>query len=414
LISGGVDCWGSGGAGQLGDGQFYTIGHRGSAAPVPVVAVDGTGTLNGVASLVSLSGGAEADSSYCAVLTSGGVDCWGYGNDGELGDGVFYTSGHHGSAVPVEVQGVSGTGTLSGVTGLTGSYGTYGGTYCALLISGGVDCWGYGGFGQLGDGEFYTSSPYGSAVPVQVEGVGGTGTLTGVASLDTAGNGGTSCVVLTAGGVDCWGGAGAGDLGNGQQNENSAVPVQVEGVGGTGTLSGVTGLTGTFGSYGPTYCALLTSGGVDCWAYGGFGQLGDGQFDSSSVPVHVEGVGGTGTLSGVAGLTGSYGTYGGTYCALLTSGGVDCWGWGNDGQLGDGQFYVNGDDGSAVPVQVEGLGGTGTLSGADRVTAGFEGYCALLASPGVDCWGEGDDGQLGDGQFYMTSPYGSAFPVAVQ
>ena len=55
--------------------------------------------------------------------------------------------------------------------------------YCALLTSGEVDCWGNGEYGQLGNGTFYTSSPFGSATPVVVEGVGGTGTLTGVASL---------------------------------------------------------------------------------------------------------------------------------------------------------------------------------------------------------------------------------------
>ena len=54
-------------------------------------------------------------SSYCALLTSGRVDCWGYGNDGELGNGQFYPSGNYGSAKPVAVVSTSGSGTLSGV-----------------------------------------------------------------------------------------------------------------------------------------------------------------------------------------------------------------------------------------------------------------------------------------------------------
>jgi hypothetical protein len=41
--------------------------------------------------------------------------------------------------------------------------------YCALLTSGGVDCWGYGQFGELGNGEIYKHSPFGSAVPVKVK-----------------------------------------------------------------------------------------------------------------------------------------------------------------------------------------------------------------------------------------------------
>ena len=74
------------------------------------------------------------------MLSSGGVDCWGYGADGELGNGIFYTTGNEGSATPVEVEGVGGTGTLTGVTSLTSDSDGY----CSLLTSGGVDCWGDG------------------------------------------------------------------------------------------------------------------------------------------------------------------------------------------------------------------------------------------------------------------------------
>ena len=102
------------------------------------------------------------------------MDCWGAGQAGALGDGAFAAS-----AVPVEVEGVGGAGTLTGVTSLEG--GLLG--YCALLTSGGVDCWGDGYYGELGNGMYYTTGNAGSATPVQVEGVGGTGTLTGVRSL---------------------------------------------------------------------------------------------------------------------------------------------------------------------------------------------------------------------------------------
>ena len=48
----------------------------------------------------------------------------------------------------------------------------------------------------------------------------------------------------------------------------------VLGVGGGGTLGGVVSITGD--GYGGSYCALLTSDGADCWGYGFFGGLGDG------------------------------------------------------------------------------------------------------------------------------------------
>ena len=168
---------------------------------------------------------ASDDDGYCTLLTSGGVDCWGYGGEGELGNGTFYTSSPYGSAVPVAVEGVGGTGTLTGVTSLIDDSGNY----CALLISGAVDCWGYGAEGELGNGTFPGSPYYGSDTPVEVEGVGGTGTLTGVSSL--AGGAGNICALLTSGGVDCWGSDYVGVLGNGPFNggppSDSATPVEV-------------------------------------------------------------------------------------------------------------------------------------------------------------------------------------------
>ena len=55
-----------------------------------------------MASLASAGGYGESD---CAVLTSGRVDCWGYGYYGDLGNGTFYTTGNEGSATPVAVWG---------------------------------------------------------------------------------------------------------------------------------------------------------------------------------------------------------------------------------------------------------------------------------------------------------------------
>jgi len=382
LTSGGVDCWGYGGNGELGNGQYY-----GSAIPVSVVSTSGSGTLSGVASLTS--GG---DNGYCALLTSGGVDCWGSGDSGELGNGQYSHS-----AIPVSVVSTSGSGTLSGVASLTsGSYG-----YCALLTSGGVDCWGYGGNGELGNGQYYDS-----AIPVSVVSTSGSGTLSGVASLTSGGY--SYCALLTSGGVDCWGYGNSGELGNGQYYD-STIPVSVVSTSGSGTLSGVASLTSDGYSYGSGYCALLTSGGVDCWGSGGSGQLGNGQWSNSAIPVSVVSTSGSGTLSGVASLTSDGYSYGSGYCALLTSGGVDCWGYGNNGELGNGQYY-----GSASPVSVVSTSGSGTLSGVASLTSGDNGYCALLTSGGVDCWGYGNNGELGNGQYYGSSTnYGSAIPVSV-
>ena len=375
VASGGVDCWGAGSYGQLGNGTFSD-----SASPVAVEAVGGTGTLTGVTSVVGDGYGSDGVS-YCAVLASGGVDCWGYGSHGQLGNGTFYTTGGDGSAAPVEVEGVGGTGTLTGVTSVVGD--GYG--FCGLLGSGGVDCWGYGDNGQLGDGFIYPTGNEGSATPVEVEGVGGTGTLADVASVVSSGI--SFCALVASGGVDCWGSGADGQLGS-DTIPDTASPVAVEGVGGTGTLIGVANIATDEED---TYCVVLTSGGVDCWGTGGYGQLGNGTFSLYAVtPVAVVGVGGAGTLTGVTNVVGADNFDNGDgFCAVLGSGGVDCWGYGYDGELGNGVFYTSNPEYSVTPVTVEAVGGVGTLTGVTSLAGDGEGYCALLASGGVDCWGDG-------------------------
>ena len=368
------------------------IGHERMASALEAAFGENWNSTSKVLSVVGEGKG------YCALLTSGGVDCWGYGYAGELGNGQFYTSGNGGSAVPVAVVSTSGSGTLSDVASLIAD-----GGYCALLTSGGVDCWGYGADGALGDGQLSDS-----AIPVAVVSTSGSGALRGVNSL-AADNEGGNCAQLTSGGVDCWGYGADGALGDGQLSD-SAVPVTVVGTSGSGTLNGVADLDSDNGGF----CARLGSGGVDCWGNGNDGELGNGQFYTSgiygsAVPVAVVSTSGSGTLSGVADLDSDSGGY----CALLTSGGVDCWGFGYDGELGNGQFYTSGNEGSAVPVAVVSTSGSGTLGNVASLTGGGSGeaidsYCALLTSGEVDCWGGDVYGNLGNGQ-----SSDSAVPVTV-
>ena len=175
----------------------------------------------------------------------------------------------------------------------------------------------------------------------------------------------------------------------------SATPVGVVGVGGSGLLAGAVHL----GSDGESICAVLAAGGVDCWGGNTYGELGDdasptvaGGHPDSDTPVAVAAVGGSGRLAGVTGI-GSDGT---GYCALFSSGGVDCWGDNLNGELA---YSAPGNPPTAygVPVPATGVDGSGLLGGATDLVSDGDGYCALLASGDVACWGSNSAGQLGHG-----------------
>ncbi|MCL2449538.1 MAG: hypothetical protein FWD17_11370 [Polyangiaceae bacterium] len=134
---------------------------------------------------------------------------------------------------------------------------------------------------------------------------------------------------------------------------------------------------------------MTTAGGVQCWGYGVDGELGNNSTSSSLVPVAVSGL-----SSGVSAV--AVGTSHG--CALTTAGGVQCWGDNSYGELGN-----NSTSGSLVPVPVSGLS-----SGVSAIAAGYFHTCALTTAGGVQCWGSNSSGQLGN-----SSTTDSHVPVAV-
>jgi alpha-tubulin suppressor-like RCC1 family protein len=126
-------------------------------------------------------------------------------------------------------------------------------------------------------------------------------------------------------------------------------------------------------------CGLTTGGRAYCWGWGDEGQLGDGSFRVRDAPVPVSG--GRTFVTVSAGHAHS--------CAVTTDGIAFCWGDDSSGQLGDGGPGAQ--QKSAVPVAVSG----GLRFGV--VQAGYYQTCGLTVSGVAYCWGQNDSGQNGDG-----------------
>lgn len=74
-------------------------------------------------------------------------------------------------------------------------------------------------------------------------------------------------------------------------------------------------------------------------------------------------------------------------CALTSQYGVQCWGADTDGQLGHGPI---GDQSQPIDV-------TGMESGVAMLSAGKQHNCVVTNKGAAYCWGQNEDGRLGDG-----------------
>ena len=125
-------------------------------------------------------------------------------------------------------------------------------------------------------------------------------------------------------------------------------------------------------------CVLTSGGGVKCWGYNNTGMVGDGTKHDRLKPVGV-----TGLSSGVADVQAVWDHS----CALTNGGAVKCWGHNGDGELGDGTLIQ----------RLQPVGVTGLNNGVQAISLGFDSGCALTTGGGVKCWGYNGNGQLGDG-----------------
>jgi alpha-tubulin suppressor-like RCC1 family protein len=341
-------CWGANGVGQLGNTTNVN-----ASLPGNVLMSDGTEVLD-LDQIFSSPHGAQS----CAIDANAQLWCWGSNNFGQVGNGTT-TNTYYPQLVKTSASTI-----LANVTAVGLGFEST----CAIA-SGTVYCWGNSSFGEsgyIGLKSYATIVKDDSGIP-----------FTGVSEISVGQR--HSCA-LKSGSVWCWGLDREGELGNDEARVNSSVPVLVKKSDGT-NLTGVDHI-----SNGQFYtCALTTAGEMWCWGSNTLGQLGDGKvidgrnraapvLKSAGVPLK--------DISEIS--TGAAHT-----CARI-NGEVWCWGYNNNGQLGDGTTTNR-----LYPVKVILTNGT-PLTNATAISNGALYTCAIVNTRML-CWGDNQYGQLGDG-----------------
>lgn len=315
--------------------------------------------------------------STCVLRSNGQVDCWGRGQDGELGDGAMRHSDDCRRTAGEAANDCSRVGVTVSLAGPAASIASRGSTQmCAILeTSSEVWCWG-GQMYKLGSNlEHLRFAPEHLAIA-------GTPIADGSPQLGTSFA--NVCWITSDAHVQCIGSAGSGRLGDGTFND-ATTPV-------TALLpDGVTPITGALevDTQGGHTCAR-TADHLYCWGNNHYSQLGldasghqtcgsaPNVYDCSNVALDVTSVDATTVTDIQLGDVFS--------CVLHSTGHVQCWGGGQTGGLGTGDIGT-----TVVPVEPMGLTSVDEL----RVVDGNA--CAVTHDGHVYCWGPANVGQIGDG-----------------
>jgi hypothetical protein len=192
-------CWGY--------NRYNQLGNSGPMDDCGVVACSGTAVLvaggHGFAQLVA------GRRHSCGLTTAGAAWCWGYGQNGQLGDGIGTDS-----PIPVEVAG--------GLTFTALAANATSESTCGLTATGEAWCWGRNGAGSLGNGMDHSAAH----VPAQV--------MTSLRFVSISISESTACGVSTEGDAYCWGDNTHGQLGVGSAGSQGGLagsnsPLAVQG-----------------------------------------------------------------------------------------------------------------------------------------------------------------------------------------
>ena len=256
----------------------------------------------------------------CAVALDGRVYCWGSNSNGKIG------SGNTSSALVPSAVKISGALVGKVIKQIEPS--SAGNHSCVIASDDKAYCWGYNGFGQLGN-----NNTVNSLTPVAVDTA---GVLASKTIKQIASGGISSCVIASDDKAYCWGSNNFGQLGNGNlKNSSTPTPVST-----TGVLAGKTIKQITAGT--EFTCAIASDDKAYCWGGNSSGQLGNNSTINSGVPVAVN------TSGVLAGKTIKQISAGSSHtCAIASDDKAYCWGGNSSGQLGN-NSTIN----SGVPTHV--------------------------------------------------------------
>jgi len=360
LDTGVVRCWGANFTGALGLGSVDSVGDNETPSRVAAAGI-GVG-------VTSISGG---DGFTCGLTTDDAVRCWGRNNRGQLGYGDMLDIGDDELPSAVGDNSVA-AGTIVAITaGVQHA--------CAAYDNGDVSCWGSSDFGELGYGN------YDSIGDNELVSAAGHVDVPGDVVQLAAGERHT-CARLGTGAVRCWGYGSSGALGYGTPDwiGDTELPSSV------GEVNVPSASTIVAGG---DHTCVLTSGTGQVWCWGTIAGGGLGYQNPEPIGDNETPVGAVVVAEDMLGETVSQIVAGTNHtCALISGTSVRCWGRGADGQLGYGNEDTVGDDESPYSAGDVDVGGPVVL-----LAAGGDHTCALMASGGVRCWGQGADGRLGYG-----------------
>jgi alpha-tubulin suppressor-like RCC1 family protein len=244
---------------------------------------------------------------------------------------------------------------------------------CGLKSDGTVWCWGNNSYGSLGNGDTTVAS---SNYPLEVVTAVAGPALTGITAIQVADYGYNACAVGASGAVYCWGYGTYGELGNGSKNNSFfAVPVV------DASNTPVTGFAQVAVDYYHA-CGLKTDKTVWCWGDNQWGEIGNAMMASSSSPV-VNPVQVTGVFSTATSIMTAY-VSGSVSCAGTDDGGVSCWGYDSYGDLGDGM--MSGMALSPTPVKTASATALTGVSQVVNWRSQTD-VCALKTDGSLWCWG---------------------------